>query len=86
MLLKSRRGKTPVKSDDKETWQFSPSKEEKRIQKIRERENMPPSQKMLDRIPLLKEWMERGKDFIEEWKIKDKGKGELLTHPSAMLV
>jgi hypothetical protein len=71
MLTKSKQRKIPVKSDAKHRWHFSPSKEEEKIQKIRARENMPPSQKILDRMPLLKKWMARGKAFIEDWKDED---------------
>jgi hypothetical protein len=62
MLLKSKRRKTPAKSDANKAWQFSPSKEEKKHQQILERENIPPKPEVLKRIPLLKQWLERGSD------------------------
>jgi hypothetical protein len=60
MLLKSRKRKTPAKSDDKRRWQFSPSLEEKRQKAILEKENQPPTLEILKRIPLLKHWLARG--------------------------
>jgi hypothetical protein len=60
MLLKSRRSKTPAKSDANKAWQFSPSKEEKRHLQILEQETTPPKPEVLKRIPLLKQWLERG--------------------------
>jgi DNA-binding Lrp family transcriptional regulator len=61
MLLKSRKRKTPTKSDVHNRWQFSPSIEEKRQRTLLEMENTPPRPELLKRIPLLKRWMERGK-------------------------
>jgi DNA-binding Lrp family transcriptional regulator len=60
MLLKSRKRKTPTKSDANKAWQFSPSHEEKRQKAILEQENRPPRPEILKRIPLLKAWLERG--------------------------
>jgi DNA-binding Lrp family transcriptional regulator len=60
MLLKSKRRKTPAKSDANKAWQFSPSKEEKRHLQILEQENIPPKPEVLKRIPLLRQWLERG--------------------------
>jgi len=60
MLLKSKRRKTPARSDANKAWQFSPSKEEKRHLQILEQENTPPKPEILKRIPLLKQWLERG--------------------------
>jgi hypothetical protein len=77
MLVKSKRGKTHVKSDAKDRWQFSPSsKEEERILKIRERENTPPRQELLDRSPTLNLWWERAKAFIERQRGEGKTSGE----------
>jgi DNA-binding Lrp family transcriptional regulator len=62
MLGKSRkRRKTPATSAANRAWQFSPPKEEKRQQAIQEQENRPPKPELLRRIPLLKQWMERGR-------------------------
>jgi hypothetical protein len=60
MLLKSKRRKTPTKSDVNRAWQFSPTDVEKRQRTIREQETTPPKPELLRRIPLLKAWLERG--------------------------
>ena len=60
MLTKSRQRKRPTKEAAKSRWHFSPSKEEKRLLAIREAENAPPKPELLARIPLLKQWWERG--------------------------
>jgi DNA-binding Lrp family transcriptional regulator len=60
MLLRSRKRKTPTKLDANKAWQFSPSLEEKRHLQILEQENKPPKPELLKRIPLLKQWLERG--------------------------
>jgi hypothetical protein len=62
MLLKARTRKTPAKSHDNDRWRFSPSDEEKRQKAILEKENRPPKPEILKRIPLLKAWLDRGKD------------------------
>jgi hypothetical protein len=62
MLLKSRAHKTPTKSDAKRAWQFSPSKEVKKILLLREKENQPLPPDVFTKIPLLRTWMERGKE------------------------
>jgi hypothetical protein len=62
MLQKSKRRKTPAKSDANKAWQFSPSQEEKRHLQILEQETIPPKPEVLKRIPLLKQWLERGND------------------------
>jgi DNA-binding Lrp family transcriptional regulator len=56
-----RQGKSSRKPAVNNRWQFSPSKEERRHQQIRERENTPPSPELLKRIPLLRRWLDRGK-------------------------
>jgi hypothetical protein len=61
MLLKSKRRKTPTKSDANRSWQFSPSPEEKRHLHILAQETTPPTPEVLKRIPLLKQWLERAK-------------------------
>jgi DNA-binding Lrp family transcriptional regulator len=60
MLTKSKPRKKPTKSDAKPRWQFSPSKEEKRLFQILKQETEPPKPEMLAKIPLLRRWMERG--------------------------
>jgi DNA-binding Lrp family transcriptional regulator len=60
MLLKSRKRKTPTKSDANKAWQFSPSKEEKKQKAILEKESQLPRPEVLKKIPLLKQWLERG--------------------------
>src|SRR5262245_39003145 len=62
MLLKSKRHKTPTKSDANQAWQFSPSKEEKRHLQILKQETTPPKPEVLKRIPLLKQRLERGEN------------------------
>jgi DNA-binding Lrp family transcriptional regulator len=60
MLLKSRKRTTPAKSYDNNRWRFSPSNEEKRQRTILEKENTPPRPELLRRIPLLRQWLNRG--------------------------
>jgi hypothetical protein len=64
MLTKSKPRKKSVNSAVKERWQFSPSKEEKKILQIREKELTPPPPQIFSKFPLLKIWLERGKDDI----------------------
>jgi DNA-binding Lrp family transcriptional regulator len=64
-LTKSKRGKTPTKTDVKSTWHFSPLRREKEIRTILARENEPPSPALLERIPILKLWLQRGKEEIK---------------------
>jgi Mn-dependent DtxR family transcriptional regulator len=61
MLLKSRQRKSPTKLDAKNPWHFSPLRREKEILSILNKEKEPPKPEILERIPLLKQWMERGK-------------------------
>jgi len=63
-LIKSRPIKKPMKSAANNRWQFSPSKEEKKPMLTHERENRPLEPQTLDRIPLLRQWLERGKTDI----------------------
>jgi hypothetical protein len=65
MLTKSNRRKTPIPKPAKSTWHFSPLKREKEILSILEKEKEPPSPALLERIPLLKVWLQRGKQKIE---------------------
>jgi DNA-binding Lrp family transcriptional regulator len=62
MLSKSRRGKKPVIKPAKSTWRFSPTPVEKTLLSIQEKENQPPNPALLERIPLLRRWMDRGKE------------------------
>jgi hypothetical protein len=60
MLLKSGKRKTPAKSDANRAWQFSPSIEEKKQKALLDSENTPPKPEILNRLPLLKQWLQRG--------------------------
>lgn len=60
MLTKSRRGKKPAKPVAQSSWQFSPTKVEKKLLLIQGKENQPPSPALLARIPLLRTWLSRG--------------------------
>jgi len=61
MLAKSRRGKEKQRnSADKLRWRISPSPEERKLLLIRQKENEPPPEQTLVKIPLLKAWLERG--------------------------
>jgi hypothetical protein len=64
MLIKSKRGKTLVKSPAKSRWHFSPSKLEKRQIAIQEQDNKPPDEQTLNKLPLLRTWMERGRKQV----------------------
>jgi hypothetical protein len=64
MLAKARQRKKPIKSDAKSTWRFSPRRLEKQEMLIREKENQPLSQRTLEKIPLLKQWMKRGEGTL----------------------
>ena len=61
MLVKSNRRKSPIPKPAKCAWRFSPPEREKEIRKILARENEPPSEAILAKIPLLRRWLERGK-------------------------
>jgi hypothetical protein len=60
MLVKCRKKKRPAKSAANSRWQFSPSSEEKKQILILKKEHTPPKPELLDRIPLLRQWMKRG--------------------------
>ena len=60
MLRKSPRGKTRVKLPAKLRWHFSPLYREKQLALIHTRENTPLDQRVLERIPLLQVWLQRG--------------------------
>ena len=65
MLSKSRRGKKQIKQADNDRWHFSPTKVEKEISFILAKENEPPRPELIARIPMLKRWLERGKEKTE---------------------
>jgi hypothetical protein len=65
-LVKSQQRKSPQKHTAKSTCTFSPSIEEKRIFSIREKEKASPRLALMARIPMLKKWLERGKEQIGE--------------------
>jgi hypothetical protein len=60
MLLKSPRAKKPAPEPAKTRWRFLPSNEEKKLLSIRQKENEPPPERILERIPLLRQWLTRG--------------------------
>ena len=62
-LIKSKRGKTPIKVAAKERWHFSPSQQEKKIISILKKNAEPPKPELLTKAPLLKTWLERGKEY-----------------------
>ena len=65
MLAKSRPRKTPAKSAANDRWQFSPLFREKILSSIQTQEEKPLTLKTLKKIPLLKQWMERGRQATE---------------------
>jgi hypothetical protein len=65
MLTKSNRRKTPIPKPAKSTWHFSPLRREKELLSILQREKEPPSPALLEKIPLLKVWLQRGKEEIK---------------------
>jgi hypothetical protein len=62
MLLKSKQRKSPILKPAKSSWHFSPLRREKEILSILEKEKESPSPAILERIPLLKVWLQRGKE------------------------
>jgi MarR family protein len=64
-LVKSNQRKKPTKSVVNNTWHFSPLEREKKILSLLDREKKPPSPALLKRIPLLKVWLQRGKEEIK---------------------
>jgi len=62
MLTKSNRGKSPTNKPANSRWHFSPLRREKEIFSILEKEKEPIRPELLDRIPLLKEWLQRGEE------------------------
>jgi hypothetical protein len=66
MLAKSKRGKSRTKSDNKSTWHFSPLRREKELLSLPAKEKDPPKPEMLAKMPLLKTWLERGKQLLKK--------------------
>jgi hypothetical protein len=66
MLAKSKRGKSRTKSDDKSTWHFSPLRREKELLSLLAKEKDPPKPEMWAKMPLLKTWLERGKQLLKK--------------------
>ena len=66
MLIKSNPRKKSVTPAVKERWQFSPSKEEKKLLQIQIKEKTSPPPEVFSRFPLLKVWLERGKHNIKK--------------------
>jgi DNA-binding Lrp family transcriptional regulator len=66
MLAKSKRRKTPIPKPAKSTWHFSPLQREKERLSLLAKEKTPPRPALLERIPLLRVWLQRGKEEIEE--------------------
>jgi hypothetical protein len=50
---------------DKSSWHFSPLRREKEILSILAKEKTLPSPELLEKIPLLKVWLQRGKEKIK---------------------
>ena len=55
----------PQSKPAKSSWQFSPRELEKKILSILDKEKEPPTSEIIARIPLLKRWLERGKEKTE---------------------
>ena len=68
MLSKSRRGEKRESRPAKPTWHFSPREVEKKILSLLAKEKEPPRQRLLARIPMLKRWLERGREKTEDKK------------------
>jgi hypothetical protein len=62
LLLKAKPRKSPAKSAANTRWQFSPTCIEKRQMLIRQKEQKPPSETTLSKLPLLKLWLGRGEE------------------------
>ena len=65
MLGKSRRGEKLRNTPAKSTWHFSPPKREKEILSFLNNEQELPSLHLLKKIPLLGQWLTRGKKQAE---------------------
>jgi Mn-dependent DtxR family transcriptional regulator len=62
MLSKSRRGEKQGRTPANTRWHFSPTKVEKEISFILAKEKVLPAPEVIARIPMLKRWLERGKE------------------------
>jgi hypothetical protein len=65
MLGKSRGGEKRGNPPAKSTWHFSPLKREKKIFSFLSNEQELPSLHLLEKIPLLGQWLKRGKEQAE---------------------
>jgi hypothetical protein len=70
MLVKSHQPKKPAQPIAKTRWRFLPTQVEKKILEIRQRENEPPPERILAKLPLLRRWLTRGNDHQEGTGIK----------------
>jgi hypothetical protein len=61
MLTKSQHRKSPTNKPAKSTWHFSLIEEQKLLSLL-DKEKTPPTADTLGKIPLLKRWLERGKE------------------------
>jgi len=62
ILLKAKPCKKPTKSAANTHWQFSPTFLEKKHILLRQKEQTPPSETVLAKLPLLRLWLGRGKE------------------------
>jgi hypothetical protein len=62
MIGKAKPRKSPAKSAANTRWQFSPTSIEKRQILIQQKEQKPPSEAVLSKLPLLKLWLGRGEE------------------------
>jgi hypothetical protein len=62
MLSKSQHRKSLIKTPAKSPWHFSPRKLEKRISSLLNKEQEPPAPEVIAKIPMLKRWLERGRE------------------------
>jgi hypothetical protein len=66
MLKKATQPKNPVKPDGKSRWKFLPTNVEKKLLRIQQKEKEPPSERVLEKIPLLRSWLGRGTQINPE--------------------
>src|SRR3954468_19182986 len=59
MLKKAAKPKKPTRAPAKSSWKFSPSAEEKELLLRRQKENKPPAERILEKMPLLRTWLNR---------------------------
>ena len=65
MLTKSKQRKTPMPKPAKSTWLFSPLKREKELLSLLAKEQTLPAPSLIAKIPLLRTWLQRGKEPVE---------------------